>query len=136
MSMLRWGLNLLIGGWGLYNLMPVLSTAAYKTGNLKPVPADVQRYTPLMEATQWWHLGVWAVLVLLLLAASWRIFSGAKAALLMAIATVLDVGLWWLFSQMPAYKQVFTAAELQADYYIMGGLAVATLVTWLTERGK
>jgi len=136
MSLLRWVLNLLIGGWGLYNLMPILSTVAHKTGNLKPVPAEAQRFIPLMDATQWWHLGVWGALVLLLLAASWRIFSGGKAALLLAIATVLNAGLWWVFQGLPVYKQVFTPAELQADYYILGGMAVATLVAWLTERGK
>jgi hypothetical protein len=136
MSMLRWVLNLVTGGWGLYNLMPVLGTAAYKLGKAGKMPADVERMVPLMQATQWWHLGLWAVVVLLLLAASWRMFSGAKAAMLLLVALVLDVGLWWLFQSMPVYKQVFTAGELQMDYYIMGGLAVVTLLTWVTERGK
>lgn len=136
MKYFRWLLGLVALGWGLYGAMPMVFTTMYKLAPDKPVPADGQRFVPLMQATPWWVVGVWAVMFLLTMLAAWRLFRGGSAALFLAVATVANAGLWWAFHDMAVYKSTFTAAEMQMDYAIMAGYAAATVLAWLTERGR
>jgi hypothetical protein len=38
--------------------------------------------------------------------------------------------------KLPAYQTVFTKAELQYDYYIIGAMILVALLIGVTERGK
>lgn len=136
MKFLRWVLGALVLAYaGLSGLIAVM-TAAYKLGKLKTVPADVQRMIPLWEATPWWQLAVWGVVVLLLLAAALRLFRGGRAFGVFALAVIAEAGLWWVMHKLPAYNAAFTPAELKMDPYILGGLVVGTLLIWVTERDR
>lgn len=136
MKYFRWLLGLIALGWGLYAATPMVFTALYKFDPSKPVPAEGQRFIALMQATPWWVVGAWAAMFLLTMLAAWRLFRGGPAAMLLGLVTIANAGIWWVFHNMPVYKSTFTASELQMDYYIMGGLVAATVVVWLTERGK
>ncbi len=136
MKVLRWVLGALVLAYaGMCAFVGGLN-ALHKLGQLKDVPAEVQRMVPLWDATPWWQLGVWGVICLLLLVAAWRLFTGGKAFGVMALAAVADIGLWWVMHKMPAYQAAFTPEELKMDPYILGALIVAAVLVWFTERGK
>ena len=136
MKILRWVLGALVAAWALWGGFPIVLTAAYKLGKLTDIPADERKYIPLMEATQWWQLGLWALYTLLLLVVAWRLVRGGKALMVMVLALVANLAMWWSFQGMPSYQATFTAAERQFDYYIMAGLVVLTLVVWFLDRRK
>jgi hypothetical protein len=136
MKFVRWLLGLVALGWGLYAAMPMVFTILHKLGQSKNVPPEAQRFLALMDATPWWVVGVWALVFVVTMMAAWRLFRGGKAAVLLAIATLGNLGIWWVFHDLPVYKSTFTAAELQMDYYIIAGYVAATVIAWFTERGK
>ena len=136
MKLLRWVLGALVLAYaGMCALMGGLN-AVHKLGKLTTVPAELQRMVPLWDATPWWQLAVWGVVVLLLLTAALRLFQGGKAFGVFALAVVGEVGLWWVMHKLPAYNAAFTPAELKTDPYILGGLVVAGLLIWVTERDR
>jgi len=136
MKFLRWVLGALTLAYGLMGLLMAGLNAAHKLGQLKTVPEDLQRMVPLWDATPWWQLGVWGLVILMLLVAAMRLFRGGKAFGPFALALIGEGVLWWTMHKLPAYQTVFTAAELKYDYYILGGMAVAAVLIWLSERGK
>lgn len=136
MKVLRWVLGALVLAYAALCGLVGGMTAAHKLGKMATVPADVQRMIPLWDATPWWQVAVWGVIVLLLLVSAWRLFTGGKAFGVLLLAVVADAGLWWMMHKMPAYQAAFTPAELKMDPYILGALLVVLVLTWLTERGK
>lgn len=136
MKIVRWVLGALIAAWALYTAMPIVFTTAHKLGQLKNIPAEEQKYVPLMEATQWWQVGLWTLFTVLLLLVAWRIIRGGKAFMLMVLALVANLAMWWSFQGMAVYQSTFTAAEKQFDYIIMGSLVALTVVCWFLDRRK
>lgn len=134
MKYLRWALGVLLGLYALMGLYPAGVTVGHKTGLLTNLPADAARMVPLMDAMAWWQVVVWIAALLILGFAAWRLLRGGKALLPFAIGFVVDIGGWLTVQSMDAYRQIFTARELQMDYYILGGLLVALLLTWWIER--
>lgn len=136
MKFLRWVLGALVLAYaGMCGLMAGMN-ALHKLGRLTTVPAEMQRMVPLWDATPWWQLALWGAVTLLLLVTAWRLFTGGKAFGVFVLAIAADVATWWFMHNLPAYKTVFTKAELQYDYYLIGGMVVAAVLIWLTERGK
>jgi hypothetical protein len=122
--------------WSLYSFLPLAMTAAYKAGRLTDVPPDVQRIVPLMQAQPVWQLVVWALSLVLLLVAGWRLFKGRPALLIYGAAIAINVAGWFFIQRLPEYQQAFTPSELQADYWIIAAeVAVGALIWWL-ERPR
>lgn len=136
MKLLRWALGAVTGLWALYSAYPLVMITLYKVHVGGEVPADAQRFVPLMEATAWWQLLVWAVSVILLLVAAWRLLRGGKAFAPFALSVVISAAHWWYMVSGPVYTKVFTAQELMADYYILAGEVVVGLLIWWSERSK
>lgn len=135
MKILRWVLGAVVGLWALYGAFPLVLNVAHKLGKL-PASPEGQKYLALMDATQWWQLGLWALMTLLLLVAAWRLFTGGKALMVFVLGALVNVVMWWFFHDMAAYKATFSAQELMFDYYIFCGEAVMAVLIWLTERRK
>ncbi|MDP1630751.1 MAG: hypothetical protein Q8L66_04965 [Caulobacter sp.] len=136
MKVLRWVLGALALAYvGMSGLMAGLN-ALHKLGRLTTVPADLQRMVPLWDATPWWQLAVWGASLLLMLIVAWRLFTGGRAFGVYVLAVAANIAGWWFMQSQAAYQTVFTAAELQYDYYSIGALIVVGIIIWLTERGK
>ena len=134
MRILRWILALLIVAYSVMNIIPIVSTLAFK---LKwwATPADIVRLEPLMTATPWWQLALWVVIVGLLWLAAWRLIKGGRALLPYSAAVVLSFLMWLYMKMGPVYDTVWTKAELQADYVILAvELVVAGLIWWLENK--
>ena len=134
MKVLRIALGVVVGAYGLYCLFPLLSNAAYKLGYLHRLTGDAARVVPLWEATPWWQLAVWLAVLILFAVAGWRLIRGRSAFRLYAVTIVLDAALWWVFQSSAAYRQVFTQAELQLDYYSLGAMLLVGGLIWRVER--
>lgn len=132
MRILRMVLAVLTALEALWELYPLAMTVGYKMHLLSATGAEA-KYVPLMQATQWWQIAIWIAVTVLLAVTAWRLFRGAKALALYAVALVLQVIGWWLFHNMPVYSQTFTPAELQMDYWILGGMLVVGVLIWLVE---
>ena len=120
----------LYAAMGLYNFG---MTIAVK-GGMMALPASMAKYAPLVEAVAWWQVIALTVVLLIYLAAAWRLLRGGKAFIPYLIAVVLDTALWLYAKTMPAYQQVFTAADQQMEYAVMGAVVAGLLVTWWSER--
>jgi hypothetical protein len=134
MRILRWVLAALIAAYAVFSLYPQLMTLGWRLGWLHAVSPDEARTIPLMQAMSWWQLAVWFVAVLLLMAVAWRLARGQPATRWFVAAFVVDVGGWLSMSTMPVYRQVFTPAERQFDYWIIGALAAVGVGIVLVER--
>lgn len=134
MRILRWILALLIVGYSLMNIMPIVATVGYKTKAMATMP-DLVRLEPLMAATPWWQLALWVVIVLLLWVAAWRLIKGGRAFLPYVVSMVISLGMWGYMKMGPVYDSVWTKEELMADYYIIAvQLIVAALIWWIEKR--
>ena len=120
----------LYAAMGLYNFG---MTIAVKGGTMA-LPASMAKFAPLVEAVAWWQVIALTVVLLIYLAAAWRLLRGGKAFMPYLIAVVLDTALWLYAKTMPAYQQVFTAADQQMEYAVMGAVVVGLVITWWTER--
>lgn len=134
MKYLRIALGVVAGAYGLFCLFPLLSNAAYKLGMMHDLKGDAARMVPLWQATPWWQLAAWLAVVTLFLAAAWRLIRGRRALGLYAAAFVADACLWWVFQSGAAYRQVFSPAELQFDYYMLGAMLLVGALIWWAER--
>jgi hypothetical protein len=121
--------------WGLWSLVPVVSTAAYKLGQL-PDSAEVHRLIPLFQATPWWMVAVWLAEIALYLVAGWRLIRGRPALRVFIAAVAIGAALWWIMSRTPQYQQAFTPAELQLDYWIFAVEAALIAAIALVERRR
>jgi hypothetical protein len=136
MKFLRWVLGVLVLAYaGMCGLMGGMN-ALHKLGKLTTVPAEMQRMVPLWDATPWWQLALWGAVVILLLVTVMRLFIGGRALGVFVLATAAEIATWWFMHKLPAYQTVFTRAELQYDYYIIGAMIVVALLIGVTERGK
>ena len=122
----------LYAAMGLYNFG---TTIAVK-GGMMALPASMARYAPLVEAVAWWQVIALIVTLLIYLVAAWRLLRGGKAFAPYLVAFLLDTALWLYAKTMPAYQQVFTTADQQIEYGMMGTVAVGLLITWWTERSS
>ena len=120
----------LYAAMGLYNFG---MTIAVKGGTMA-LPASMAKFAPLVEAVAWWQVIALTVVLLIYLAAAWRLLRGGKAFMPYLIAVVLDTALWLYAKTMPAYQQVFTPADQQMEYAVMGAVVVGLVITWWTER--
>ena len=120
----------LYAAMGLYNFG---MTIAVKGGTMA-LPASMAKFAPLVEAVAWWQVIALTVVLLIYLAAAWRLLRGGKAFMPYLIAVVLDTALWLYAKTMPAYQQVFSPADQQMEYAVMGAVVVGLLVTWWSER--
>jgi hypothetical protein len=134
MKILRIAVGVIVGLYGLFCLFPIATNAAWKLGLMHPAGGDAARMVPLWAATSWPQLAVWAAVVALFLVVGWRLVRGQPAFRLYLVTFVLDAGIWWFMQSGDAYQQVFTPAELQMDYDMLLGMAVAGLLIWWVER--
>ena len=134
MRILRYVLGALIGAYALFSLFPIATDAAFKLGMYDNPTGVVARMIPLWQATSWWHLVLWLVVVALFLVAAWRLLRGGRALAPYAAAFILDMVLWATMKTLPAYRQVFTPAELQSDGYILAFMVVCGVLIWFVER--
>lgn len=135
MKYVRILLGVLVGLYALMGLYQLGMTVGHKTG-LVTVSGDAARMIPLMQATAWWQAAVWLASLVLLLAAAWRLLGRGKALGLYLAGFVLNVGGWLTVQRTEAYQQVFSPAERQLDYYLLGVMVVIGLLIWLTERSR
>jgi hypothetical protein len=126
------GLGALAALAALYELYPLSMTVGYKL-HLLPASGAEAKYVPLMQATQWWQIAIWIAVTVLFALTAWRLFRGARALIVYATAFVLQVIGWWLFHNMAVYRQTFSPAELQMDYWFLGGMLVIGLLIWWVE---
>lgn len=136
MKYLRWALALLIVLYCSMTAYVMALTVLFKLGRLGAIAAEDQRFIPLMEATPWWHLGLWLAVVVLYLATSWRLVRGGRALVLFGAAFVLDMAGLVAMRGTEVYHRVFTPQELAYDYYVVGALVVGGLLVWWTERSR
>jgi hypothetical protein len=116
----------------LWELYPLCMTVGYKLHLLSATGAEA-KYVPLMQATQWWQIAIWVAVTVLFAVTAWRLFRDAKALMVYAATFLLQLIGWWLFHNMPVYRQTFSAAELQMDYWFLGGMLVVGVLIWLVE---
>jgi hypothetical protein len=136
MKYLRWALGVLLAFYGLWTLYPLGMTAAHKLGRLGEIPTEAQRFIPLMVATPWWQVALWAVGVGLYLATAVRLFRGGRALTLFGGAFVVDLANMAIMRSSEVYARTFTADELAMDYYVVAFLVAAGLAIWWSERGR
>lgn len=134
MKQVRWAAAALITLYSLFSLMPLVMTLAHKLGRLGPLDAEMARYLPLMEATGWWQLGMWAAALGAYLWAVTRLVRGGRALAVYGAAVLVDVALLVSMRAGGAHSQVFTPQELALDYYILAALAAVGAGIWWTER--
>ena len=135
MKYVRILLGVLVGLYALMGLYQLGMTIGHKTG-LITVSGDAARMIPLMQATAWWQAAIWLASLVLLLAAAWRLLGLGKAFALYLAGFVLNVGGWLTVQRSDAYQQVFSAAERQMDYYLLGVMVLFGLAIWWTERSS
>lgn len=136
MRILRMALGVLVALAALWELYPLSMTLGYKMHLLAATGAEA-KYAPLMQATQWWQIAIWIAVTVLFALSAWRLLRGGRALVVFATAFVLQLIGWWLFHDMPVYRQTFSPAELQMDYYILGAMLVIGVLIWWTEnRGE
>jgi hypothetical protein len=135
MKYVRIVLGVLVGLYALMGLFHAALTAGHKTGVYVATDEMTVRMVPLMEAMAWWQVVLWVVSLAIMLVAAWRLLRGGKAFMPYVVAFVLNIGGWLTIQGSGAYQTVFTAAERQLDYYMLGGLVVIGAVIWWTERG-
>jgi hypothetical protein len=131
---LRIALGVLVGAYGLSNLLPIASNVAYKAGAMGQPTGEMARMVPLWEATAWWQLGLWTAVAALLMLVAWRLVRGRPALGLYVATLAADAVLWWLMQSGAAYQQVFTPADLQMDYDMLLAMAVVGVLIWWAER--
>jgi len=136
MRILRYLLGALIGAYALFSLFPIATDAAFKLGMFDNPTGEVARMIPLWQATAWWHLALWLVVVALFLVAAWRLLRGRRATAPYAAAFILDMALWATMKTLPAYGQVFTPAELELDNYTLAFMVACGVLIWLSERRR
>lgn len=132
MRILRLVLGVLVTLAALWELYPLSMTAGYKLHLLAATGAEA-KYVPLMQATQWWQVGIWGLFVVLMAMTAWRLFRGGRALTTFAAGFVVQLAGWWFFHNMPVYRQTFTPAELQMDYYILGVMLLVGVLIWWSE---
>ena len=133
MRYLRWAIAALLGVYCLWSLMPLGGTAAYKAGMVE-LPADQLKYQPLMEATPWAQLALWAVVVALYLYAVWRLVRGRPAFRIYAVAFALDLVNYAWVRATGVYDDVMGEA-ITTDYLILAGMFAVGVYLWWSERG-
>ena len=131
---LRIGLGVLVGAYGLSNILPITSNVLYKAGTLGQPRGDMARMAPLWEATAWWQLGLWTAVVALLMLVAWRLLRGRHALGLYVATLTADAALWWVMQSGAAYQQVFSPADVQMDYDMLLAMAVVGVLIWWVER--
>jgi hypothetical protein len=134
MKFFRWFLGLVCVGIALFETLPPVQIAGYKMGYFPATTPDEVRMIPLMDATPYWMLIAWAVVIVLFLVCAWRLFRGQRAFGVYAAAFVINAIFWWFMSQRPVYQQVFTPDELRFDYYVFAVMAVIGAAIFLAER--
>ncbi|MDB5494718.1 MAG: hypothetical protein JWP86_2055 [Phenylobacterium sp.] len=131
---LRIGLGVLVGVYGLSNLLPIASNVAYKAGALGQPTGAMARMVALWDATAWWQLGLWTAVVAVLMLVAWRLVCGRPALGLYVATLAADAALWWVMQSGAAYQQVFTPADVQMDYDMLLAMAVVGVLIWWVER--
>jgi len=134
MKILRIAVGAVVGAFGLFSLFPIVTNVLYKLGAMPHPAGDAARMVPLWVATPWWQLGASAAIAALFLTIGWRLVRGRPALGLYVAAMVADTVLWWIMHSAAAYQQVFTPIEVQMDYDMLLGAAVAGAVIWWVER--
>ena len=133
MKYVRMVLGVLVG---LYALMGVYNFgvgAAVKAGAMA-LPDAMGKYGPLIEAMAWWHIAVLLVAMVVYLVAAYRLLRGGKAFPAYALAVGIDIAIWLYGKTLPVYDQVFTAADRQMEYAVIGLLVASLALVWWTER--
>lgn len=133
MKILRVIVGVLVAAYGFYCLFPIATNAAYKLGVLHPA-GETLRLMSLWEATPWWQLALWSVVCGLYLVSAVRLARGHGALGLYVAALMLDAARWWLMQSSTAYQEIFTEAELQLDYVLLLGIALAGVTIWWLEK--
>ena len=130
----RIALGAVVGAYGLFSLVPITVNALYKAGAMPRPSAEAAQRVALWEATPWWQLGLSAAIVALFLTIAWRLVRGRPALGLYVAALFGNAVVWWVMHSAAAYQQVFTPAEVQMDYDLVLGFAVAGASIWWLER--
>ena len=133
MKYVRLVLGVLVALYAVMGLYNFGVSAAVKAGAMA-LPQPLARYAPLVEAIAWWQIVALVVMLAIYLAAAWRLLRGGKAFAPYLVAVVLDTALWLYAKTMPAYQQVFSPADQQMEYAVMGAVVAGLLVTWWSER--
>ena len=155
MAFIRWILALLTVAYALFNGIAPVSTALYKLQTDWPAGwaaaqkalsfpgfslggAGTNRFTPLMDATNWLQVAMWLLADLLYLIAAIRMIGtrGSSAFSTFALALLLDVATWLTFKRLPIYNQIFSTNDQQQVLAIFGVLAVIGGLVWLTRRKR
>lgn len=134
MRFLRMALGVVVGAYGVFCTFPIAANVLYKLGQMPAPTGDAARMIPLWEATAWWELAAWAVIVVLFLVTGFRLVRGRPAFALYVLTVLADGALWWVMHAKEAYQQVFTPAELQLDYVTLAGMTLVGVFIWLAER--
>jgi hypothetical protein len=151
MAFIRWILALLTIAYALFNAIAPVSTLLYKlqtqwpqgwaaaqkalsfpTFTLGGVGAN--RFTVLMQATNWLQVGMWLLADLLYIVSAFRLMGRRSrgAAPVFFVALLLDVATWLTFKRMAVYNATFSANDQNQDLVIFGVVAVLGVLVWLT----
>lgn len=133
MKYVRLVLGVLVAVYAVTGLYNFGVSAAVKAGAMA-LPQSMAKFAPLVEAIAWWQIVALMVMLAIYLTAAWRLLRGGKAFAPYLVAVVLDTALWLYAKTMPAYQQVFSPADQQMEYAVMGAVVVGLLVTWWSER--
>ncbi len=151
MAFIRWILALLAIAYALFNAIAPVSTLLYKLQNEWPQGwaaaqkalsfptftlggAGSDRFTLLMQATNWLQVGMWLLADLLYIVSAFRLMGRRSkgAAPVFLVAFVLDVATWLTFKRMPVYNATFSANDQQQSLTIFAVVAVLGVLVWLT----
>jgi hypothetical protein len=136
MRALRLVLSVLIAGWGLVNLLPLISTVGIKLGWF-PVPPGLPANLRLLSGQiPWWGLAVWLVMIVMYLLVARALMRGRPAFGLFVLAFVTELVRWVPMYALPIYTQTWTSGEMRFRYSAWGVLFAIGFTIWWVERKK
>ena len=118
----------------LSSFFPLLGNALYKFGRVEIATGPAARMAPLWAATPWWQLAVWALGILLLLAAAWRLVRRRPALVLYVAAMAISMGLNWLMQNGAVYREVFRDAPAGFGFARLAILVLGGALIWWVEQ--
>jgi hypothetical protein len=133
MRALRLILAILTAGWGLVNLLPLISTVGIKLGWFPVPPGWSANLRLLAEQIPWWGLAVWLVMIVMYLLVARALMRGRPAFGLFVLAFVTEVVRWVPMYSLPIYTQTWTSGEMRFRYIAWGVLVLVGVVIWWAE---
>ena len=134
MRWLRYLSAAVIAGYGALMGLGLANVVVYKLGLISRLTPRWVRAGKIWDATPWWQVGLWFVMVVLMLTAAVRLVRRERAFEVYLAAFAAAAGLWWLVRSTAPYQAVLTRAEWRSDFYTLAIMLLAGAGVWFVER--